>query len=136
VPGHGWKAQVIHTHRWQSLAAGIPALGAMAWARLTHGERAAAHWVQRVTGASEALLDGSVIEWHDYALEWQADYARFWVDGHEVLTAPNPPPGPLGFVAWIDNQYAVATPRGAFRFGLLDSGQQWLKLAYLRIMPL
>ena len=50
--------------------------------------------------------------------------------------APNPPPGPLGFVAWIDNQYAVATPRGELRFGALTCGPQWLELASLSIEPL
>lgn len=136
MPGSGWKAQVIYAHRWQSLAAGIPALGAMAWARLSHDERAAARWVRRVTGAREALLDDPLTAWHEYTLEWRTAYARFWVDGREVLTAPNPPTGPLGFVAWIDNQYAVATPRGTFRFGLLDSGPEWLELDQLRISPL
>lgn len=136
VPGCGWKAQVIHAHRWQSLAAGVPALGAMAWARLTNDTQHAARWVQRVTGAAEAALDCSLTEWHDYALEWRRAAARFWVDGREVLTAPDPPPGPLGFVTWIDNQYAVATPRGTFRFGLLESGPEWLELDRLRITPL
>ncbi|MGH2517633.1 MAG: hypothetical protein ACRDHP_18440 [Ktedonobacterales bacterium] len=136
VPGYGWKAQVIHAHRWQSLAAGIPGLGAMALARLSRDERAAARWVRRVTGASESLLDASLIEWHDYVLEWRAERARFWVDGLVVLTVPDPPSGPLGFVAWVDNQYAVATPRGVFRFGLLDTAAEWLDLASLRILPL
>jgi hypothetical protein len=136
MPGCGWKAQVVHAHRWQSLAAGVPALGAMTWARLSGDDRAAAHWVRRVTGAHEALLDVSLTEWHEYALEWRAEYVRFWVDGQEALAAPDPPPGPLGFVTWIDNQYAVATPRGAFRFGRLDSGPEWLELDSLRILPL
>jgi hypothetical protein len=136
APGCGWKAQVIHAHRWQSLAAGIPALGAMAWARLSRDDRAAARWVRHVTGASEAALDVSLTEWHDYALEWRAECARFHVDGREVLAVSGPPSGPLGFVAWIDNQYAVATPRGTFRFGLLDSGPEWLELDRLRILPL
>lgn len=136
VPGCGWKAQIVHAHRWQSLAAGIPALGAMAWARLSNDDRAAVRWVRRVTGAHEILLDAPLVEWHDYALEWHANHACFWVDGREVLVAPDPPPGPLGFVAWIDNQYAIATPRGAFRFGLVDSGSEWLEIDHLRIRPL
>ncbi|HLJ81656.1 MAG TPA: hypothetical protein VKT52_09235 [Ktedonobacterales bacterium] len=136
MPSCGWKAQVVHAHRWQSLAAGVPALGAMAWARLSGDDRAAVRWVGRVTGAHESLLDDSLTEWHEYALEWRTGYVRFWVDGHEVLMAPDPPAGPLGFVTWIDNQYAVATPRGAFRFGRLDSGPEWLEIDRLRITPL
>jgi hypothetical protein len=53
-----------------------------------------------------------------------------------VLVAPDPPPGPLGFVAWIDNQYAVATPRGSLRFGTLASEREWLALDALAITPL
>ncbi len=137
VPGWGWKAQVVHAHRWQSLVAGVPALGSVAWARLSGREDAAARWVQRVSGAKEAPLDATDLrEWHEYALEWRREKARFWVDGALVLVAPEPPEGPLGFVAWIDNQYAVATPRGAFRFGTLDSGPEWLEIDRLRVMPL
>ncbi|MGZ3672955.1 MAG: hypothetical protein ACXVCO_01480, partial [Ktedonobacterales bacterium] len=98
---------------------------------------AAARWVQRVSGAKEAPLDTTDLrEWHDYTLEWRREEARFWVDGTFVLAVPEPPPGPLGFVAWVDNQYAVATPRGAFRFGTLDSGPEWLEIDWLRITPL
>ncbi|MGZ3714611.1 MAG: hypothetical protein ACXVA4_04270 [Ktedonobacterales bacterium] len=137
LPGWGWKAQVVHAHRWQALAAGVPALGAVAWARLSGQEDAAARWVQRVSGAKEATLDTTGLhEWHDYTLEWRREEARFWVDGALVLAVPEPPPGPLGFVAWIDNQYAVATPRGAFRFGTLDSATEWLEIDWLRITPL
>ena len=134
--GHGWKAQVVHAHRWGALAAGIPTAAAVARARLTGRDEAAARWVQRLSGAQEAVLVANLAEWHDYALEWRADAARFWVDGRPVLAASRPPRGPLGFVVWIDNQYAVATPRGALRFGTLDAGAQWLELDRLRILPL
>jgi hypothetical protein len=53
-----------------------------------------------------------------------------------VLAAPQPPAGPLGFVAWVDNQYAIATPDGTLRFGTLDIGPQWLEIAYIRITRL
>lgn len=135
VPGWGWKAQVVHAHRWRSVALGIPTLPAVLWARATGRERAAARWVRRVSGAAEAPLAADLGEWHRYSLEWLPECARFAVDGVEVLAAPDPPRGPLGFVAWIDNQYAVATPRGAFGFGTLDSDPEWLELDWLRIMP-
>jgi hypothetical protein len=134
-PGWGWKAQVVHAQRLGALAAGIPTLGAVALARLSGRERMAAHWIHRLTGAHETVLAADVTEWHDYALEWRREEARFWVDGALVLVAPGPPPGPLGFVAWIDNQYALATPRGTLRFGTLDSNPQWLALDWLRISP-
>jgi hypothetical protein len=135
MPGWGWKAQIVHAHRWGAVLAGAPALAAILGARLTGRNRAAQRWISRVTGACEALLDVSLAEWHDYTLEWRQDIARFSVDGRVVLAAPNPPRGPLGFVAWIDNQYAIATPRGELRFGTLDAGPQWLALDSLRITP-
>ena len=61
------------------------------------------------------------------------DISRF---GAEVFRAPNPPAGPLGFVAWIDNQYAIATPRGQLHFGTLNSGPEWLELDSISITPL
>ncbi|MGH2487310.1 MAG: family 16 glycosylhydrolase [Ktedonobacterales bacterium] len=74
--------------------------------------------------------------WHTYSLEWRPQRADFWVDGAHILTAAQPPAGPLGFVAWIDNQYAVATPRGSFRFGTLSGDPQWLELDHIHITPL
>lgn len=136
VAGWGWKAQVVHAHRWRSLTLALPTAGAVGWARLTGREGAAARHVRRFAGASEALLDAELTEWHTYTLDWRPEQANFWVDGAQVLSAPAPPAGPLGFVAWIDNQYAIATPRGSFGFGTLDSGPEWLELDSLRVMPL
>jgi hypothetical protein len=136
MPGRGWKAQVVHAHRVGALVYGAAAVGAVAWARLTGDERAAARLVRRATATSEILLDTDASVWHDYALEWHVDEARFFVEGAEVLRASHPPHGPLGFVAWIDNQYAVATPRGQLHFGTVATGAQELVLDSVRIMPL
>lgn len=136
VPGWGWKAQVVHAQRPGALAAGLPTLAAVTWGRISGNHQPAARWVQRLSGAQESLLDADFTEWHDYRLEWRRAEARFWVDGAEVFRAPNPPAGPLGFVAWIDNQYAIATPRGQLHFGTLNSGPEWLELDSISITPL
>ncbi len=135
VPGWGWKAQVVHSHRLRALAGAIPTAPAVLFARLTGREAMAARWVQRVSGAAEVLLETSLADWHTYTLEWLPDVVRFVVDGNAVLAVPDPPRGPLGFVAWIDNQYAIATPRGAFGFGTIESGPEWLELDWLHITP-
>ncbi len=135
-PGWGWKAQVVHAQRLGALAAGIPTLATVAWARLTGNQHPAARWVQRLSGAREIILDTDLTTWHDYRLEWLHQEARFFVDGAPVFTAPNPPRGPLGFVAWMDNQYAIATPRGHFHFGTLGAGPQWLELDSIAITSL
>jgi hypothetical protein len=76
------------------------------------------------------------LDWHDYLVEWRQGQVCFLVDGVLVLQVSNPPPGPLGFVAWIDNQYAIATPQGSLRFGTLTSSAEWLEIDWLRITPL
>jgi len=103
------------------------------WARLTGETQRAARWLQRLTGAQEALLNVEMTAWHTYTLDWRYDEAVFWVDDEIVLRAPDPPTRPLGFVAWLDNQYAVATPRGVLRFGTVASGPQWLEIDTIRI---
>ncbi|HEX6820333.1 MAG TPA: hypothetical protein VF120_18290 [Ktedonobacterales bacterium] len=135
VPGYGWKAQVVHANRLGALACAIPTTLAVLWARITGRGALAARWVQRFSGTSERILDANINEWHIYTLDWLPHVARFAVDGEEALRVMNPPRGPLGFVAWIDNQYAVATPRGAFRFGTLATGPEALELDWLRIIP-
>jgi hypothetical protein len=133
IAGWGWKAQVVHAHRWGAVALSVPTAASVGWARLSGRELAAGRWVQRFTGACEAHLTVDASEWHEYTLEWRRERARFFVDGHEVLQTTNPPRGPLGFVAWIDNQYAIVTPRGALRFGTVASAAEWLELDWLRI---
>jgi len=76
----------------------------------------------------------SMTDWHAYELEWRRDGARWWVDGEMVLETDRSPRGPLGFVAWIDNQYAVVTPRGNFKFGLLDAPfEQWMEVSEINV---
>ncbi len=136
MPGWGWKAQVVHAHRLGAVAAlGPTALSAL-WGRLSGREQAAARWVQRLTGAQEALLRNDPREWATYEIEWLPERATFRVNDATVLVVENPPAGPLGFVAWVDNQYAVATPRGELRFGTITSEREWLELEYIRIQPL
>jgi hypothetical protein len=133
MPGWGWKAQVVHAHRLGFLAAAGPTALSALWGRLSGREEAAAYWVRRLIGAQEALLTHDAREWAIYEIEWLPERAIFRVDGVVALIAPNPPPGPLGFVAWVDNQYAVATPRGELRFGAIASERESLELDSIRI---
>ena len=134
-PGWGWKAQVVNAHRPGALLAAPPTAAAVAWALISRRETMASRWVQRLSGSVEAALDTDLREWHTYTIDWRLDHARFAVDGVEALSVANPPRGPMGFVAWVDNQYAVATPRGQFRFGTLATGPEWLEIEALRILP-
>jgi len=135
VPGWGWKAQVVHSMRPGALMAVGPMALASTWALLTGETRPAARWLQRLSGAQEAVLQVDMTAWHMYTLEWKPSEACFWVDGQLALCALQPPTRPLGLVAWLDNQYAVATPRGVLRFGTVASGPQWFELDSVRIEP-
>jgi len=130
VPGFGWKAAVIDATRPSALALApfaplIVLLNRSSWwySRL---------WplVQRGLRIGEAPLPGELLpEWHTYSIEWEIDRARLCVDDRLVLETARPPQGSMGFVAWIDNQYAVVTPQGKMRFGLLDCPYpQWLEI--------
>ena len=136
IPGWGWKAQVVHSLQAGSLVASVPLAATIALGVLSGNTRSAARWMQKVSGACEALLPVEMDEWHTYTLEWQHKEALFWVDDRLILRSPKPPSRPLGFVAWLDNQYAIATPRGALRFGTVTSGSQWLELESIKIEPL
>lgn len=133
MPGFGWKAQVVHSMRAEALLSVLPTAMSAGWARLTGHTQLAARWLQRLSGANEAVLSVDMTAWHTYALEWHRNEAIFWVDQKEVLRVSQPPTRPLGFVAWLDNQYAIATPRGVLRFGTVASGSQWLDLDSVRI---
>jgi hypothetical protein len=136
IPGWGWKAQVVHTMRPGALLATIPTALAASWGRITGNSRPAARWLQRLSGAQEALLETDLTRWHTYNLEWRTSEAVFLVDGQCVLRAPDPPTRALGFVAWLDNQCAVVTPRGELHFGTISTQEQWFEIDLVKIDPL
>ena len=137
VPGWGWKAETLDVPRLPFFLLLPTTPIAVLLMRVSALYRLLWPIGQRAIGAAEAILPVDLDEWHTYTLEWLRDSVRFEVDGETVLETSHSPPGPLGFVAWMDNQYAVATPQGRLRFGRLDvPGRQWLALSHLIIEPL
>lgn len=137
VKGHGWKAAIMDVLTWRFFALlpfapvgfllmRIPILYQHLW-----------KIGQRAIKVSECLLDIDMTQTHTYTLEWYPRKVRFWVDGqriHETLYAPK---GPLGFIAWIDNQYAVVTPQGHLGVGFTSiENEQHLFLDSIKITPL
>jgi len=120
VPGPGWKAATIDASRWSFLALAPTApLGVLLMRFPTLYN---VFWPigQRAIGVSERLLKSALLlEMHTYTLEWRKNGATFSIDGAVIHESPYAPHGPLGFVAWIDNQYAIATPQGRFGFGIV-----------------
>ncbi|MBI5959533.1 MAG: hypothetical protein HY866_12405 [Chloroflexi bacterium] len=137
VPGWGWKAATIDAGRIGFLL--LVPLAPLGF--LLMRIPALYRWLwpvgQRAIGGSEARLDVDLTQPHDYELEWHTNRVIFRVDGTQVHVSPHSPRGPLGFIAWIDNQYAVVTPQGRFNFGLIATTErQWLALDRLEIQPL
>ncbi len=133
VPGWGWKAQVVHAMRPAALLATLPTVLATGWGRISGNTQPAARWLQRLSGTNEVLLPTDLTKWHTYTLEWRATAANFWVEDTHVLRVPHPPTRPLGFVAWLDNQYAIATPRGVLRFGTVTTEPETFEMDLLEI---
>lgn len=89
----------------------------------------------RVIRQDAAQLIHDPTEWHSYRLEWQVDNVSFYLDENIVLSTEISPQGPLGFVLWIDNQYAAWTPEGRMKYGTLPSPSGWLEVKDLTIQP-
>lgn len=119
VAGHGWKAATFDAQRWAFLSLAPLAPIGFLLMRIPAAYRRLWPIGQWAIGVSEAALSVDLRQPHDYELIWQPTYAEFYVDGILALHAPRVPKGPLGFIAWIDNQFAVVTPQGRFRFGTL-----------------
>jgi hypothetical protein len=133
VPGHGWKAACIDATQPAALAWAPLALPVALLSQSDRLHRLIWPRVQRALRIAERPIEPPSLTWREYALEWRADGARFSVDGSVVLETDRVPRGPLGFVAWIDNQWMVASPRGRFGWGLTGVGTQWLDIAALKI---
>lgn len=115
-----------------TLAAGNLAL------RLPGVERVATRLGERRARSDDVLLpeDLDLTGWHDYAIHWAAGGARFAVDGAPMATLPDDalPRCPLGFVAWIDNNWMAFAEDGSFRGARLAApGTQWLELTQIEL---
>jgi hypothetical protein len=136
APGFGWKAATLDALRTRVIPLLPMAPLAIALMNIRLLYRAVWPLAQRLIGVSEAPLALEMTDWHTYTIDWGVRRARFLVDGQAVLDCNTPPQGPLGFVMWLDNQYAIVTPWGRFGYGLLDvPGRQWLEMRTLVIEP-
>ena len=135
VPGHGWKAATIDSTRPAALAMMPFAPPAALLMRSPRMYARLFPTIQRRLKIAEHRLDSALLaERHTYTFDWQADGALFAIDGEPVLQTPYAPLGRIGFVAWMDNRYAVVTPQGKFGFGLAQvEHEQSLTLEQVKI---
>jgi hypothetical protein len=137
VPGFGWKAATADFSRAGFLAL-LPSapIGFLLMRNRALYQRL---WGvgQTAIGAAEKLLNVDVRQPHQYQIDWLPNCARFYVDSQLVLQAPSAPAGKLGFIAWLDNQYAIVTPQGGLGFGLVPVPEpQWLVIEQLQLSPI
>ncbi len=125
VEGSGWKAATLRSVRYPAVLLVPGGAAAFLLASLPLLRRWIVPMVRRQAAATEVVLDAPLDEWHEYALTWAADGAIFEVDGEIVAETNIVPHGPLGFVAWIDNQYAVLSEAKGIRFGLLPTTEEY-----------
>lgn len=134
VPGRGWKASVLRSPPIPGLVLLPGAALAAGLALLPGMRRPVMRLARRFIQAQETTIEASLAEWHDYQMRWNSSGVDFWVDGRLVLSTSIVPRPPLGLVIWIDNQYAVASPEGGFRFGTLQTdAEQRFEIANLAI---
>ncbi len=134
VPGFGWKVATIDATTRRALVWAPAAPLVLLANRLPGVYDRLWHRVQRALAVSEALIPPPDDTFRTYTLEWLTGSARFLIDGQVVHETDCAPRGPLGFVAWVDNQWLIATPRGRFGWGLhAVPGAQWMELARVRI---
>lgn len=133
IPGWGWKAQVVHTRNLRTISYSVPLAFAILYGRLTKNTDLAARLMQKFTGTSEVVINKDMTSWHEYRLEWRKNESIFWIDDELTLRVPFSPTQSLGFVAWLDNEYAVATPKGEIYFGKTNTGEQWLDIDFVKI---
>lgn len=121
VAGNGWKAAAFNAKNWR-FGALLP-VAPLGFLLMRSARLYEAFWPigQAAIGVSETALNPSLLnDFHAYSIEWRRDGAIFAIDGADVLRARGVPQSRLGFIAWIDNQYAIVTPQGRFGHGLLD----------------
>ncbi|NDJ60376.1 MAG: hypothetical protein GYB67_04575 [Chloroflexi bacterium] len=137
VPGAGWKAATIDATQPRALALIPAAPFAVALMNLPALERRLWPPIQRALRINEHLIDGALLaERHTYTLDWRMDRAAFAIDGVPIFTPRSAPRGPCGFIAWLDTQFAIVTPRGRIGFGLVPvTHEQTLILERITIEP-
>lgn len=130
----GWKAASLCSPHLPGAMVAAGGLGLMALGVLRRWQAGAVRWALSYVAASEARIDVDLADWHTYDLVWADSKADFLLDGELLLRVDRPPDPPLGFVAWIDNQYAVISRDKGVKFGVLPVPEpQWLELADLHL---
>lgn len=133
-PPAGWLAMTMRSIRVPTGVIGLPLFSAWVLAKAPRFRGVLFRAARGILHADSATIPASIDAWHGYTITWLPDRIEFRVDDELVLRSNVLPHGPLGFVAWIDNQYLCASPRVGLRFGVLPTRtQQTLELKSVSI---
>jgi hypothetical protein len=128
LPGRGQLAATFSSHGSMSpgLLVGLPLFSLVFLRPIARRLR---RWLRNFVLQDTVGFDLDPTEWHAYEIEWHGEQVTFRVDGLKILKTNIAPRSPLGFVAWIDNQYAKWSPDGRIGFGTLaNPDAAWLEI--------
>jgi len=69
-------------------------------------------------------LKTDITSWQEYTLCWLNKRVDFYLNGNQIFSTTIVPHAPLGFVLWVDNQFASWNSEGKIAFGNLTTSQQ------------
>lgn len=135
--GRGWFASTIDAGSWRAKRLIPLAPLALVGNQFGRIRQTIMPPIMSQLGISFTPLPETMTEWQTYRLDWRTDGCQFYVNDTLHLATPHSPRGPLGFICWIDNQFAVLTPRGQLRAGTLPIVMpQSLEIDTINIQPL
>lgn len=126
-PASGFLAATFASKRIPPplIALGLPVLPLLFWqpaARLLRS------FMRRFVQESAALVPGDVTAWRACRIEFCANQVLFSLDDQPIAASQIIPRGPLGFVLWIDNQFAAFPSDGRVSMGALANPAAWLEV--------
>ncbi|WP_322802431.1 hypothetical protein [Thermoflexus sp.] len=119
-PGRGWLAMVWRSPGGPRIPWPAPLIRGLQ-RLLDHPvlSRATLAASRRWIMVSQRPIPVDMTQWHGYGIRWMHEEVLFEMDGKEIHRAPFAPAGPLGFVAWIDNQFLSLDPDAGISSGFL-----------------
>jgi hypothetical protein len=132
LPANGLIAQTFRSLKLPTflMALGVVGFPILLWPWMARKSRAA---LRHLITEDSFHFNIDLTQWHSYTLEWSLDQVLFKVDDQtfETRITPNTP---LGFVLWIDNQFAAFPPDGVLSYGTIVNPQPaWLEIEVLRL---
>lgn len=133
LPGWGQLAAVFQSpdRLPPSLLASLPLLPLIFLRPMSRWLRSQ---VRRCVQQGTFGMDLDPTEWHSYEIDWRQEEVAFHLDGQVLKEMRVLPNGPLGLVAWIDNQFARWSPDGRLGYGTLENkGVSWIEVEGLEM---